>query len=92
MRKAIQDDGLQPLRICERAPAISQLLFLDDSFLFLRATATQAMTRKDVLSTYYSVTQQLINVGKCSILLADCCSTMDMHAVKIILGVIQGDV
>ncbi|KAE8770008.1 retrotransposon protein [Hordeum vulgare] len=84
-----QQRGLEAIKICRRAPAISHLLFADDSLLFFRASAESATIVKDVLNTYASVTSQLINPSKCSILFAESCSTQVAEDVKQILGVTQ---
>jgi hypothetical protein len=37
LHKSIRGDGLEVLKICTRAPEISQLVFADDTLLFFRA-------------------------------------------------------
>ncbi|GKV27974.1 hypothetical protein SLEP1_g37084 [Rubroshorea leprosula] len=58
---------LHGIRICRQAPKISHLLFADDSFLFLRATETEAKNLKAILQTYEEVSGQVINFQKSSI-------------------------
>lgn len=89
VNKAIVEDGLVPVRIFRNAPAISHLLFADDSLLFFRATGQQAAMVKGLLNTYALSTGQLINPSKCSILFSDNCSAPVMIEVKQILEVTQ---
>lgn len=71
---AVQQGGMEALKIYRRAPVISHLLFADDSLLFFRANMETTTIVKDVLNTYASATGQLINPSKCSILFSDSCS------------------
>lgn len=89
LHNVVQERGLEAIKRCRRAPAISHLLFTDDSLLFFRATPEHASIVKDVLSTYASATSQLINPLKCSILFADNCPSSVADEVKHILGVPQ---
>jgi hypothetical protein len=58
--RKINSGALQELKICRNAPGISHLLFADDTLLFFRATAEQAIEVKDVLDTYGRCTGQQI--------------------------------
>jgi hypothetical protein len=87
----VQDRGLEAVKICRRAPAISHLLFADDSRLFFRANQDQAAIVKDVLNTYATAMGQLINPSKCSILFAENCPGPISQAMKDMLGVSQSD-
>jgi hypothetical protein len=77
------------VRICRRAPGISHLLFADDSLLFFKATADQAMHIKAVLDTYASSTGQLINPSKCSIMFGHACPNPCREELKGLLNVVQ---
>uniref|UniRef100_A0A453QXK3 Reverse transcriptase domain-containing protein n=1 Tax=Aegilops tauschii subsp. strangulata TaxID=200361 RepID=A0A453QXK3_AEGTS len=89
LHDAIQERGLEAIKICQNAPAISHLFFVDDSLLFFRSSTDQAAIVKDVLNTYASATGQLINPSKCSILFADSCPNPVVDEVELILGVTQ---
>jgi len=54
--------------ICRAAPWVSQLLFLDDCFLFLKVEAAQAQIMKNILVTYEAVSGQAISLPKSYIL------------------------
>jgi hypothetical protein len=49
IRKGIESNSLRELHICQRAPRISHLLFVDDSLLFFEATVGQANIVKSIL-------------------------------------------
>lgn len=51
--------------ICRGAPAISHLLFADDSFIFCKATTREVDCLKDILSNYESASsKQLIILNR----------------------------
>lgn len=89
LHTAVQHGGLEALQICRRAPAVSHLLFADDSLLFFRANMENATTVKGVLNTYASATGQLINPSKCFILFPDSCSPQVADDVKLVLQITQ---
>jgi hypothetical protein len=60
--------AIQGVKVCQRAPEITHLLFADDSLLFFRASEEQASAVKTALDRYCLGTGQLINFDKCSIL------------------------
>ena len=54
-------------RICTNAPSVTHSLFADDSFLFFKATASEASAVKCVLNTYESWSGQAVNYQKSAI-------------------------
>ena len=85
----MNEDGLEALKICRRAPAISHLLFADDTLLFFRVRPDQAFIVREVLNTYAAATGELINPAKCSILFAENCYGTVSSEIKSILNVTQ---
>lgn len=85
----MNEDGLEALKICRRAPAISHLLFADDTLLFFRVRPDQAFIVREVLNTYAAATGELINPAKCSILFADNWYGTVSSEIKSILNVTQ---
>jgi hypothetical protein len=69
IQNGIDEGKLQELKICRQSPGISHLLFADDSLLFFRANEEQAIEVKNILNRYEKATGQLLNLGKCSLLL-----------------------
>jgi hypothetical protein len=63
-----RNGSIEGVRVCRRAPEITQLLFADDSLLFFRANSSQASYVKMALDRYSRAIGQLINFDKCSIL------------------------
>lgn len=49
LKSAATDASIQGCRICTGAPAITHLLFVDDSFLFFKANTEQANSIKEIL-------------------------------------------
>ncbi|GLU21286.1 hypothetical protein SLE2022_374320 [Rubroshorea leprosula] len=58
---------LHGIKICNRAPRISHLLFADDSFLFLRATETETRNLMEILQKYELMSGQMVNLRKSSV-------------------------
>ncbi|KAM0908155.1 hypothetical protein ACQ4PT_015643 [Festuca glaucescens] len=89
LQKKVQEQSIQALRVCRRAPGVSHLLFADDSLLFFRANPEEAGQVQEVLNIYARSTGQLINPGKCSILFGETSSMEEREAVKQVLQVTQ---
>lgn len=89
LNKSMSEEGLQGVKICRGARVISHLLFADDSLLFFHASEQQALLVKGVLNTYTTVTGQLINPSKCSILFSDNCLPSVVQEVKNVLEITQ---
>ncbi|MCH99842.1 hypothetical protein A2U01_0020857, partial [Trifolium medium] len=58
---------LHGIRICRGSPSISHLFFTDDSFLFCKATISEATNLKHILDTYEVASGQAINYQKSAI-------------------------
>jgi hypothetical protein len=89
LQKEVQTGAITPIKICRRAPGISHLLFADDSLLFFKAQANEAVRVKTVLQEYATSTGQLINPSKCSIFFGDSCAQEIREQVKRVLSVEQ---
>ena len=68
LHQETRTDMIQGLKVCRSTPAVSHLLFADDSLLFFKADERQTRAVKDALSRYCKATRQLINFDKCSVL------------------------
>jgi hypothetical protein len=89
LQNEVQNNSIEPVRICRRAPGISHLLFADDTLLFFKVQQDQAMRVKEVLDLYATSTGQLINPNKCSIMFGNSCPVERRAEVKTILQVSQ---
>ncbi|CAO2152815.1 unnamed protein product [Urochloa humidicola] len=78
---------LEGIKVCRRAPEVTNLLFADDSLLFFRANVEQGQVVKDALATYCRATGQMINFDKCSILLNEKLNSDVVQEVKNLLNV-----
>jgi hypothetical protein len=58
---------LHGVRICRESPYISYLLFVDDNFLFCKASSSEVTTLKHIMETYEEVSGQAINYKKSAI-------------------------
>jgi hypothetical protein len=54
-------------------------MFADDTMLFFKASADQAVRVKQVLDVYEKGTGQLINPAKCSVLFSSVCTQEAAH-------------
>ncbi|GKU88725.1 hypothetical protein SLEP1_g2954 [Rubroshorea leprosula] len=77
---------LHGIKICHRAPCISHLLFADDSFLFLRATETEAQNLKDILQKYELMSGQKVNLCKSAISFSSSVHSSIRRCITDILG------
>lgn len=67
LREAEKNSSIHGIRVASGAPAISHLLFADDSLLFLKATTTEAETTINVLKVYGEASGQQVNYHKSSL-------------------------
>ncbi|XP_074293370.1 uncharacterized protein LOC141620383 [Silene latifolia] len=67
MRRAVEENSLHGIRISRSAPAISHLLFADDSIFFARATLDEADIINNVLRQYESASGQLVSLEKTTV-------------------------
>ncbi|KAL0340459.1 UNVERIFIED_CONTAM: putative mitochondrial protein [Sesamum radiatum] len=58
---------LQGVAVCRRAPPVSQLLFLDDTLIYCRATVDAALSILEVLRIFGRAAGQEINFNKSSV-------------------------
>lgn len=89
LRRAVYNQELLDLKICRGAPGISHLLFADDSLLFFKATSSQALVVRSILSEFEKGTGQLLSLSKCSLLFSEICPGNTQAEIKTILSVDQ---
>jgi hypothetical protein len=87
LQREIDAGHIKELKVCQRSPGISHLLFVDDSLLFFEANLDQANKVKTVLNNYEQATGQLLSPGKCSLLLGNKCSEAQGQVVASILEI-----
>lgn len=73
--------------ISPNAPSITHLLFADDSFLFFKATTTEAHSIKEILNRYEAVSGQAVNYQKSAIFFSANVHRDKQSAIKQFLGV-----
>jgi hypothetical protein len=78
---------ITPVKVCPRAPGVSHLLFADDSLLFFKAEAQEAVMIRDIIATYAKAIGQLINLSKCSVMLGKACPVLVQEVIRRILQV-----
>jgi hypothetical protein len=66
--KAQMNSEIHGVKVANGAPAISQLLFTDDSLLFCRATTKEAATIGNIIEDYQEASGQLVNMDKSEIM------------------------
>lgn len=74
-------------KICKGAPIISHLLFVDDSFLFFRASKREAMVMKNILSDFEIASGQAINLQKSEVFFSRNVDQAKSSSISNILGV-----
>jgi hypothetical protein len=68
LHHAKRNDMIKGIRICNGAPSVSHLLFVDDSLILMKATSSNASCLRDVLDLYEACSGQQINKEKSSIM------------------------
>ncbi|CAN0859954.1 Uncharacterized mitochondrial protein AtMg01250 [Linum grandiflorum] len=58
---------LKGIKIARTAPAVSHLLFADDTFIFLKIDADSVSSLKKLFDLYQRISGQKINFNKCAI-------------------------
>ena len=68
-----EDNGhLLGVKVCRGAPAVSHLLFADDSLILMRADAANASSLRRALDDYCMASGQLVSEAKSSIFFSPC--------------------
>ncbi|XP_074271735.1 uncharacterized protein LOC141595669 [Silene latifolia] len=67
MRRAVETGCLHGVRITNFAPAVSHLLFADDSIFFARANIGEADKINDILHRYEDASGQLVSLDKTTV-------------------------
>ena len=67
LREAESTGRIQAHQICPGALMVSNLLFVDDSILFCKASVAQAETVKVILGSYERASSQMVNMQKSNV-------------------------
>jgi hypothetical protein len=67
LAKAEEEEELIGVKVCRDAPAISNLLFADDSLILMQADEGNAECLKRILNTYCRASGQLVSTAKSTI-------------------------
>ncbi|GKV43150.1 hypothetical protein SLEP1_g50482, partial [Rubroshorea leprosula] len=89
LNDAVTRGSLHSIQICRQAPKISHLFFADDSFLFLRATETEARNLMVILRGYEAASGQVINLQKSSITFSNNVQQRTRSCISTVLGMIE---
>ncbi|CAN1814412.1 Putative ribonuclease H protein At1g65750 [Linum perenne] len=89
VKKAAADNQLHGVGVCRGAPAVTHLLFADDSFFFFRAEIEETRKIKDIFQKYGAASGQLINFSKSGIFFSKSTCSPLKEAIKAILGVTE---
>lgn len=89
LREAEKNSLIHGIRVARGAPAISHLLFADDSLLFLKATTTEAEAVINVLNTYGKASGQQVNYHKSSLSFSRNTGSYQREEIGNMLGVVE---
>jgi hypothetical protein len=70
------------VRVCNRSPWISHLLFADDSLIFINANGASAARLNEILDIYHLASGQKVNKEKSAIFFSPCTSDTHREVVK----------
>lgn len=68
LQKEERKGVLHGCRVARTTPSISHLLFVDDAFLFFRATIEECVVVKEVLQVYHKASGQEVSLPKASVM------------------------
>ena len=71
--REVQGGSISPVKVARNSPGISNLLFVDDSLVFFKASSNQARAVKRALTMFEKCIGQLLSVSECSILFSEHC-------------------
>jgi hypothetical protein len=75
------------VRVCNRSPWVSHLLFADDSLIFINANTASATRLNDILTIYNEASGQKVNKEKSAIFFTPCTLDDQREAVKQVLNI-----
>jgi hypothetical protein len=75
------------MRVCNRAPWITHLLFDDDSLIFINANVASATRLNEILNIFNQASGQQVNGNKSSIYFSPCTSDVLRTEVKQVLDI-----
>jgi hypothetical protein len=75
------------VRVCNRSPWVSHLLFADDSLIFINANAASVTRLNDILTIYNEASGQKVNKDKSAIFFSPCTPDDHREAVKQVLNI-----
>ena len=83
-----EDRGaLHGCSICRKAPSISHLFFVDDSYLFFKSSLTEVEVIRDILLRFEQVSGQAVNYGKSEVMFSYNIRTDKQNEIIGMLGV-----
>lgn len=82
LKKAEARGDIHGVKVCQGAPLVTHLLFVDDCFLFCMANMREVTKVKEILQVYEVVSGQAINFQTSEIFFSKNTSEADMEEIK----------
>ena len=80
--RAEMEGRIKGVSVCRRAPTVTNLMFVDDSLLFCRASIGEVEVINEILKTYANASGQCIDMGKSSVFFSS--NTQAIHRAEIV--------
>ncbi|KAL8113674.1 hypothetical protein AgCh_020839 [Apium graveolens] len=86
---------IQRVKVCKRAPSISHMLFVDDSYFYYKAGESEVQKMVEILTKFELASEQKVNLSKSSVFFStntrtdarhQLCSTLQIEEEKMIGG------
>ncbi|XP_024171710.1 uncharacterized protein LOC112177676 [Rosa chinensis] len=88
LQKKQQMESLPGIAICQTAPLVNHLLFVDDSMLFAHATSEACFQIQEIIDVYGTASGQVVNFHKSSVAFSKNVREVDQEVMANLLGVV----
>lgn len=87
LNQAEREGSMEGVKVCQRAPSVSHLLFADDSLILFRANGGDAQKLQSILALYEECSGQMINKDKSAVVFSPNMKECDRAAVMNTLNI-----
>lgn len=87
LTKEASEKRIHGVKICNEAPRVSHLFFVDDNILFAKATVRECSDIINIINIYERTSCQSVNLDKTYVFFSKCVESSRRHEIVTTLGV-----